>query len=363
MTLCSITYWQHYDTAASITGNTMTHCSITYWQHCDTLPCCQSFSPVAVQEMSALLSPSGSLATHLRNCQSAEEQLPSTSENLNWKTVSLQSVRTAVCSPIGPANCDGLNLTQIVGVDIKVVCSVRLWHNERCYWPRTGMFYCLLYARQTCSASCSTGTAIREVCVAGIELKLLGTKTFGDFIMWHFTMIGAYEDSNSDSTRRELVVLTASMEQSLSWKANSSSAGQGSPRVLWNPKVCHCVLKSQPFVSILSQKKPFHVLSNDSFQIHFYITFPSTYRPSKCALSFSTLYQHPALMHVYSPVFRTCSAYLVVLSLLAGISLVTDRSLTPAIQLCLVCQPPPSWSRGCILYIFVVRMRPTALAD
>jgi hypothetical protein len=68
-------------------------------------------------------------------------------------------------------------------------------------------------------------------------------------------------------------------------------------------------------------------------------------------------------MHIFFPVFRTFSTHLVVLTLQVGICLVTDRSFTPAIQLCLVCQPSPSWSLECILYIFVVRMRPGALAD
>lgn len=110
-------------------------------------------------------------------------------------------------------------------------------------------------------------------------------------------------------------------------------------------------------------RQPLHVLSNDPFQINFYIIFPSTFRSSNCALSFRVLSQHPAFMHIFSPVFHMCSAHLVVVTLLACIYLVTDRNFTPAIQLCLVHQPSPSWSLGCILYIFVVRMRPGALAD
>jgi hypothetical protein len=49
-------------------------------------------------------------------------------------------------------------------------------------------------------------------------LKLLGGKSIGDFSMWRFAMIGAYEDRTIIVTgeRWELVVLAASMEQGLS---------------------------------------------------------------------------------------------------------------------------------------------------
>jgi hypothetical protein len=46
------------------------------------------------------------------------------------------------------------------------------------------------------------------------------------------------------------------MEQLLSWKANSRSAGQGTSRPLRNPKVNFSVHKNQPLVHILTQINP-----------------------------------------------------------------------------------------------------------
>jgi hypothetical protein len=49
------------------------------------------------------------------------------------------------------------------------------------------------------------------------------------------------------------------MEQRPSWEANSFSASQQIPRVLWNPEVNYCFHKTPPPVPILSQLNPVHV--------------------------------------------------------------------------------------------------------
>jgi hypothetical protein len=53
------------------------------------------------------------------------------------------------------------------------------------------------------------------------------------------------------------------MEQAPSWEANSHSANQEIPRILWNPKVLYRVQKSPPLVPNLSQMYPIRTFSSD----------------------------------------------------------------------------------------------------
>jgi len=100
-------------------------------------------------------------------------------------------------------------------------------------------------------------------------------------------------------------VLIATMEQSPSWDANSSSASQEIPHISWNPKVHHSAHNSPPLDWVRPE-------TNDSsphpaillFKIHFNITLPSALRYLKRFLYFSFPYQNP--LGICSVLSQTC---------------------------------------------------------
>jgi hypothetical protein len=76
------------------------------------------------------------------------------------------------------------------------------------------------------------------------------------------------------------------MEQSPSWEANSFSATQEIPRILWNPKVHY----SPPPVPVLSIIDPVHDPPSHLSKIQFNIILPYKLRSSKWSPFFRFLH-------------------------------------------------------------------------
>ena len=78
--------------------------------------------------------------------------------------------------------------------------------------------------------------------------------------------LGGYKSgTNTDSL---------STQQNHFWEANTFSASQKIPRILWNPKVYYGTHNSPPPAPVLCQINPVHVAQFHFIKIHFNIILP-----------------------------------------------------------------------------------------
>jgi hypothetical protein len=108
---------------------------------------------------------------------------------------------------------------------------------------------------------------------------------------------------NSSLERRPMSIHnqpTNPMEQSPPWEADSHSASQDIPHLLWNLKVHYRLHNSPPLVPNLSQMNPVHSFPPYFPRIHSNIIFPSTSRSSERSLRSRFPDQHfLCISHLY----------------------------------------------------------------
>ena len=127
------------------------------------------------------------------------------------------------------------------------------------------------------------------------------------------------------------ILLTCSMQQNPSWKANRFSDTQEIPRILWNPKVHYSIHKCPPSVPILSHINPAHAPHSTSWRSililssHLRLTLPNGLVPS--AFPTKTLYTTQLF-----PIRSTRPAHIILLDLITPtISGEEHRSLSSSL--------------------------------
>jgi len=120
------------------------------------------------------------------------------------------------------------------------------------------------------------------------------------------------------------------MEYSPSRDANSFSASQEIPRILWNTKVHSSIQKSPLLVPVLSQIKVYVALS-DFQKTHFNNILPSTPLSPKWFLSLRFPHQNPVYSSPF-PMRATSPAHLPLLDVITRIILCDVSKLIPIVS-------------------------------
>jgi hypothetical protein len=88
-------------------------------------------------------------------------------------------------------------------------------------------------------------------------------------------------NNNNNNNNNVSIIIITPWRQSPSWEANSYSASQETPLLLWNPKVHYRLHKSPPLVPVPSEINPDHTFPPYFPKIHSNIIPPSLPRSSR----------------------------------------------------------------------------------